>query len=49
MSKTASLETSTELTAKEKDKEPKVKKKDEAPDPYCCTPPDGDGGPDQKP
>ena len=31
-----------------KEKEPKVKHKDQE-DPYCCTPPGGDGGPDTKP
>lgn len=36
--------------SKVKEKEPKVKKKDEAPDPYCCTPPGGGGtGADTKP
>lgn len=49
MSKTATTETPTEITAKEKDKEPKVKPKDEGPDPYCCTPPGGGTGADTKP
>ncbi len=34
---------------KEKDKEPKAKPKDEAPDPYCCTEGGGGTGPDTKP
>ena len=50
MSESASTETYTEITAKEKDKEPKVKDKEpKDPSPYCCTPPDGDTGPDTKP
>jgi hypothetical protein len=32
-----------------KEKEIKVKPKDEAPDPYCCTPGGGSTGPDTKP
>jgi hypothetical protein len=45
---TRTAEAATEITAKEKDKEPKDKKKDDY-DPYCCTPPGGGTGPDTKP
>lgn len=46
MSESTRTETKSEFKAKEKDKEPKDKKKDDY-DPYCCTPPDGDTGPDK--
>lgn len=50
MSETTSVETNTEITAKEdKVKKEKDKTNSQDPDPYCCTPPDGDGGPDTKP
>lgn len=32
-----------------KDKEPKGNHQKDDPDPYCCTPGDGGGGPDTKP
>jgi len=48
MSETTSIETNTEITLKE-EKIKKEKDKNQDPDPYCCTPVEGDGGPDTKP